>query len=230
MKCQSTTVQRRRLWRGSQAYQLRALRREKVEGSTKSIPQLLVRRPLALRSGPRGTEQRPPGWPEFGILHNIPIVKTKSYTLSSYWGKLHTRIGKSTLSRWLLRMTGRSDCIDTFSGSTKPLSPIRQADPSKLFGCASRVKQSGGGLEIAFSGSIGSAASMRWICALHRGILRRRLVIQHSNSREALQEIILSAIELNHVCFFEIHLSWTLISSHSQLSSKPYLRLRSSLA
>ena len=120
MKCQSTTVQRRRLWRGSQAYQLRAMRREKVEGSTKSIPQLLVRRPLALRSGPRGTEQRPPGWPEFGILHNIPIVKTKSYTLSSYWGKLHTRIGKSTLSRWLLRMTGRSDCIDTFSGSTKP--------------------------------------------------------------------------------------------------------------
>ena len=172
------------------------MRREKVEGSTKSISQLLVRRPLAFRSGPRGTERRQPTTRNLVLLHNIPRSKTKSYTLSSYWGKLHTQNGRFSLSWWLLRMTGRSDCIDTFSGSTKPPSPIQQADTSKLFGCASRVKQSGGGLEIAFSGSIGSAASMRWICALHRGILRRRLVIQHSDSREALQEIILSAIEL----------------------------------
>lgn len=85
----------------------------------------------------------------------------RSYILSSYWWKLHTRIGKSTLSRWLLRMTGRSDCIDDiFSGSTKPPSPIRQANTSNSFGCAYRVKPSGGVLEIAYYSGIGPAASI----------------------------------------------------------------------
>ena len=133
----------------------------KVEGSTKFISQPLVRRPLALRSGPRGTERRPLVGPNFGTIAYYIEGREESYTLSSYWGKLRTRIDKFTLSRWLLRMTGRSDCIDdTFSGFTKPPSPIRQADTSNSFGCAYRVKPSGGVLEIAYSGSIGSAASI----------------------------------------------------------------------
>lgn len=137
--------------------------REKVEGSTKFISQLLVRRPLALRSGPRGTERRRPTTRNSVLLHNIPRVKTKVilYHLIGGSSTLGSANPLSDSQPWLLRMTGRSDCIDdTFSGSTKPPSPIRQADTSNSFGCAYRVKPSGGVLEIAYSGSIGSAASI----------------------------------------------------------------------
>jgi hypothetical protein len=76
------------------------MRPEKVEGSIKSVSQLLVRLPLAFRSGPRGTERRRPTTQDLVLLNNIPKVKIESYTLSSCCGKLHTRIGKFTLSLW----------------------------------------------------------------------------------------------------------------------------------
>jgi hypothetical protein len=61
---------------------LEIMRREKVDCSKKSISQHdqhLVRRPLALRSGPRGTERRRPTTQNLVLLHNIPRVKTKLY-------------------------------------------------------------------------------------------------------------------------------------------------------
>jgi hypothetical protein len=62
-------------------------------------------------------------------------------------------------------------------------------------------------LEIAYFGSIGSAASMRWICALYRGILGRRMVIQHSPYRNSLlRSLSLSKVNSIRVCFLEIHL------------------------
>lgn len=61
---------------------LEIMRREKVDCSKKSISQHdqhLVLRPLALRSGPRGTERRRPTTQNLVLLHNIPRVKTKLY-------------------------------------------------------------------------------------------------------------------------------------------------------